>query len=177
MTTALVFTFIGVDKPGLVEMLSNTVSAHSGSWQQSRMTQLAGRFAGITQVQVADDQLEALQQALQALSGADLTVIIQSGQTEPAPAPGQQVELSLIGNDRPGILMELSRALAARHINVSDMSTQVISAAMSADMLFEATATIHLPPNQDLAELSESLDDIANDLSVDISLQPMNGPA
>ena len=175
MTTTLVFTFIGLDKPGLVETLSNTVSAHGGNWQQSRMTQLAGRFAGITQVQVANTQLAALQQALEALSGDDLSVIIQQGQPATTAADVQHVELSLIGNDRPGILMELSRALAARNINVSDMSTRVISAAMSADLLFEATADIHLPPNQDLAELSDSLDDIANDLSVDISLEPMRG--
>jgi len=173
MTTTLVFTFIGVDKPGLVETLSNTVSEHGGSWQQSRMTQLAGQFAGITQVQVANAQLTALQQALQALSGDDLSVIIQPGQPPTAAGNEQHVQLSLIGNDRPGILMELSRALATRNINVSDMSTRVISAAMSADLLFEATADIHLPPNQDLAELSDSLDDIANDLSVDISLDPL----
>jgi len=174
MTTTLVFTFIGVDKPGLVEALSNTVSAQGGNWQQSKMTQLAGRFAGIAQVQVANAQLPALQQALEDLSAEDLSVIIQPGQPLAATADVQHVELSLIGNDRPGILMELSRALAARHINVSDMSTRVTSAAMSADLLFEASADIHLPPNQDLDELSDSLDEIANDLSVDITLEPMS---
>ena len=46
MTTSLVLTFIGHDKPGLVNTLSETISAAGGSWLESRLAHLAGEFAG-----------------------------------------------------------------------------------------------------------------------------------
>ena len=46
MTTSLVFTVIGPDRPGLVGHLAATVADHDGSWLESRMAVLAGQFAG-----------------------------------------------------------------------------------------------------------------------------------
>ena len=53
MTSAMVFTFVGADKPGLVEKLAQTVGQHGGNWLESRMSELAGQFAGIVQVEVS----------------------------------------------------------------------------------------------------------------------------
>src|SRR5690242_16200537 len=75
MTTAMVFTFIGADKPGLVQKLAQTVGDHGGNWLESRMSELAGQFAGIVQVAVDQAQLPALRAALLALSGSELTVV------------------------------------------------------------------------------------------------------
>ncbi|MGB4246421.1 MAG: ACT domain-containing protein, partial [Pseudohongiellaceae bacterium] len=47
MATYLVLTIIGDDKPGLVELLSETIARHSGNWLESNMSHLAGKFAGI----------------------------------------------------------------------------------------------------------------------------------
>lgn len=170
MTAPIVFTFIGVDKPGLVEKLTQVVSNHDGNWLESRMSQLAGRFAGIAQVQVPKAKILLLHKALQDLSSDELTIIIQAGESIGEDTSIKHITLSLIGNDRPGILMELSQALASRNINVAQLSTRVTSAPMTADSLFEATADIHVPLSQDIAELSDSLDEIADDLSVDITL-------
>lgn len=170
MTTSIVFTFIGTDKPGLVEKLTSVVSQHGGNWLESRMSQLAGQFAGITQVQVSNAKVDELRQALNDMSGDDLTVVVQPGMTHTQDQKVKHLELSLIGNDRPGILNELSSALAIRNINVCELSTRVTSAAMTAEPLFEAVADIQVPESQDLEELSDTLDEIANALSVDISL-------
>jgi glycine cleavage system regulatory protein len=170
VTTSIVFTFIGADKPGLVEKLTSIVSQHGGNWLESRMSQLAGQFAGITQVQVSNAKVDELRQALNDMSGSDLTVVVQPGMIHTQDQKIKHLELSLIGNDRPGILKELSSALAARNINVCELSTRVTSAAMTAEPLFEAVADIQVPNSQDLEELSDTLDEIANLLSVDISL-------
>jgi glycine cleavage system regulatory protein len=82
----------------------------------------------------------------------------------------QQRSVHIIGNDRPGIVLEVSRALAARSINVSEMNTNITSAPMTAESLFESTVIIELPEQQDLDELVEKLDEIANDLAIDINL-------
>ena len=68
MTSNLVLTVIADDKPGLVESLSQTVAANSGNWLESSMSQLAGKFAGILRVSVADDRADQLIEELNALS-------------------------------------------------------------------------------------------------------------
>lgn len=169
MSTSIVFTFIGADKPGLVEKLTNTVSKHDGNWLESRMSQLAGQFAGITRVQISDDKADGLKAALTALSTNDLNIVVQSGNNI-GNETVKQLELSLIGNDRPGILKELSSALAARNINVCELDTHLTSAPMTAETLFEAHASIQVPASLDLEELTDKLEEIANDLTVEINL-------
>ena len=170
MITSMVFTFVGVDKPGLIEEVSNTVSQHGGNWLESRMSQLAGQFAGIARIHIDSERREALSRALQALTDTGLQVVV-APQVDGANSQQRQLQLSLLGNDRPGILNELSRALATQHINVCEMNTRLTSAPMTADLLFEATATIEVPDGVDLAQLNDQLEHIANQLTVDISLE------
>jgi len=171
VSTSIVFTFIGNDKPGLVEKLSNTVSEQGGNWLESRMSQLAGHFAGIARVQISSDKAEQLRSALSTLSGDDLSVSLEDPNTSHDIAGHKDIKLNLLGNDRPGIVKELSSALAALHINVCEMNTQVSSAPMSAELLFSASAEIQVPAALDIGDLSDKLDDIANQLDVDISLE------
>ena len=64
---ALVLTLIGPDRPGIVDSVSEVVAAHGGNWLESRMAHLAGKFAGVLCVEVADDQAAALEDALSRL--------------------------------------------------------------------------------------------------------------
>lgn len=170
MTTTLVFTFIAADKPGLVEKLSQTVNRCGGNWLESRMNQLAGQFAGIVQVSIADDQVQPLREALQELQHDGLTLVVQNA----AGATGKdyrRLYLSILGPDRPGIVREVASALAACQINVREMSTNVTSAPMSAEALFEAEAEIEVPRSLDLDDLNQRLDQVADALAVDITLE------
>jgi glycine cleavage system regulatory protein len=171
MTTAMVFTFIGADRPGLVEKLAHTVSHCGGNWLESRMSALAGQFAGIVQVAIAPDQLPVLRAALLALSGEGLTIVVADSADAAGNDACRHLRLSIVGNDRPGIVREVASALAARQINVSEMDTTVTSAPMTAEPLFEAFAEIQVPKTLDLAELNERLDAIADALTVTIDLE------
>ena len=174
-TTPLVFTFVGADQPGLVEKLSRTVAAHGGNWLESRMSELAGQFAGIVKVEVAPAQAKALRAALLALSAQQLSVLLASSPGEAAPPTQRALRLSIMGPDRPGIVHEVAQALAARQISVREMDTSVTSAPMSGEPLFEAVAQIQVPQALDLDELQAQLNKIADALTVDIDLQ--EGPA
>jgi len=171
VTTSIVFTFVGADKTGLVETLSNTVSEHHGNWLESRMSHLAGNFAGIARISVGSDQADQLKDALIRASSDELTISMRDDNSSAGEKSLQNASLNLIGNDRPGIVKELSSALASLHINVMEMNTNVTSAPMTADPLFEATALIQIPQSVNLADLSDRLDDIGNQLDVDISLE------
>ena len=171
MPKPLVFTFVGADKPGLVEKLSQTVAAHGGNWLESRMSELAGQFAGIVKVEVSTDKAVALRTALLGLCEPQFSVVVAESVGESSAGNFRQLRLTIVGNDRPGIMREVSHALAARNISVSEMDTSITSAPMSGDPLFEATARIQVPQALDLDELNAQLDTIANALTVHIDLE------
>ena len=103
---SIVLTLIGPDRPGLVELLAHTVSAHGGNWLESRMSRLAGKFAGILHVEVPENQSEALRRALTALASNDLRVVVESSAGDDASRKERKLSLELVGTDRPGIVRE-----------------------------------------------------------------------
>ncbi|WP_417227008.1 glycine cleavage system protein R [Amphritea sp.] len=168
--TSLVLTVIAPDKPGLVELLSQTIADNGGNWLESSMSRLAGKFAGILIVSITEDQAEPLIDALQKLESQGLRVLIARSQIQPASTDSNSITLELIGHDKPGIVREISQALSRYHINVERLSTELVSGSMSAEELFKADAELTVPAGVDLDDLQQSLEAIANDLMVDITL-------
>jgi glycine cleavage system regulatory protein len=162
-------TCIGDDRPGLVSALSAPISAHGGSWERSQMARLAGKFAGVVLVEVADENAEALVADLTALT--DVGLLVTLARTD-APAARQSLRLSLglLGADHPGIVAEISAALAARRIGIEELSTDVREAPMAGGMLFEAQAVLEAPPETPLDDLRSMLEAIADELMVEIRL-------
>jgi len=169
MTTNLVLTVIGDDKPGLVESLSQTIADNNGNWLDSSMSQLAGKFAGILRLSVADDQVENLISALNDLS-AQLTLVIEKANANSNAESSQTIQLTLIGNDRPGIIREISSALSNLSVNVEQLNTECVPAPMSSDALFKAKASLKVPTELALEDLQDKLEQLADDLIVEIEL-------
>ena len=162
-------TIIGPDRTGLVESVARVVADHGGNWLESRMCRLGGEFAGILRVELPTEKRQALLDALQNLQGAGLTVVVRPGDTATAATPGRQIRLEIIGHDRPGIVREITHALARAGVNVEEFSSEVVSAPMSGETLFKAGARLHLPEGCNLAALKKDLEKIAADLLVDVS--------
>ena len=169
MTTNLVLTVIADDKPGLVESLAQIIASNSGNWLESSMSQLAGKFAGILRVSVADDQVDNLIDELNGLS-SEIKLVIEKATGGKEDQPSQMVELSLVGNDRPGIVKEISAAVSALGVNVERLNTECVSAPMSSDTLFKAKATLEVPQGLALEVLQDSLEQLADDLIVEIEV-------
>ena len=166
---SLVVTVIGKDRPGLVESVAAVVEEHGGSWVESRMSRLAGEFAGILRVSVPSANVDALSSGLEGLRTGGLRVVVERGVEESADE-GTVVLLELVGGDRPGIVHAISEALAAREVNVDELNTECEGAPWSGDTLFKATARLRAPASLDLDQLRESLEAIAGDLMVDVSI-------
>lgn len=114
MKAFLVLTVIGPDKPGLVETLATTVSAHGGNWEQSRMAHLGGQFAGILRVSVPTERLGDLHAALATLEGKGLRVVSEASSVA-SPRVLRSYRLEVVGNNREGIVRNLlARARHAR---------------------------------------------------------------
>jgi glycine cleavage system regulatory protein len=170
MQHSLVMTVIGNDRPGLVESVASLVAEHGGNWLESRMSRLGGQFAGIVHVEVPADKEKALAKALKALDARGLTVVVHSSERAGL-APRQTSILEIVGQDRPGIVREISHTLAEFGVNVEELETECASAAMSGEALFKARAVLSIPDGCNVTELRRALEKIAADLIVEISLE------
>jgi len=106
-------TVIGQDRPGLVESVADLVASHGGNWLESRMSRLGGQFAGILRVEVPAEKEQALVSELKALSSRGLSVVAHSDQRKAEPPAGRVRVLEIVGQDRPGIVRQISHALAS----------------------------------------------------------------
>ncbi len=169
MLTPLVMTIISPDRTGLVEAVARVVADHGGNWLESRMCRLGGEFAGLLRMEIPAENKSTLLAALQQLQQNGLQILIRADQSAAAAASGRQVQLEIIGSDRPGIVREITRSLARFGVNVEEFASEVVSAPMSGETLFKAGARLQLPAQCDLASLKKDLEKIAADLLVDVS--------
>ena len=132
------------------------------------MASLAGHFAGIVHFVVPSERAAALTAALNALQSTGLSVVVVAGNPV-APAIGRTLKLELVGQDRPGIVRDISRALADLGVSIEELETELTSAAMSGEHLFNATAMLVVPPDVRTARLRAVLEALANELMVDIA--------
>ena len=170
MRTSLVLTVIGDDKPGIVEQISDRVAAASANWEESSMARLAGKFAGVLRVSVPADRADALAAGLRTLSTSGLTVVVE-GSLAPEPPPSQRLHLSVVGNDRPGIVRDIARTLASHQVNIELLDTDVTGAPMSGEPLFHAEATLRVPAGVTVNQLRAVIEALAGELMVDVSFE------
>ena len=148
MARVLVLTVIGKDQPGLVEALADLIAQHEGSWDESRMARLAGHFAGVVQIHIQEDLAEGLIASLPTLADRGLSVsVVDSDWSLTVVDHRESLRLDLVGQDRPGIMREISRTLAALGVNIQELRTVIESAPMSGERLFRAEAEL-VPPRQ-----------------------------
>jgi glycine cleavage system regulatory protein len=162
-------TCVGDDRPGLVSALSAPISEHGASWERSPMARLAGKVGGVLLVEVADDRADVLVADLTALADIGLQVTLERTD-QPTERASVRLGLELIGADHPGIVAEISAALAAQHIGFEELQTDVREAPMAGGMLFEAQAVLEAPPSLDVDDLRDRLEAIADELMVQIKL-------
>jgi glycine cleavage system regulatory protein len=173
MRTSLVLTVIGDDRPGIVESLADAALGLGANWEESRMARLAGKFAGLLRVSVDSGHAAELATRLTTLAPG-LTVVVQNTST-PGGIEMRTLRLELVGNDRPGIVRDIARALASQHINIDELETDVTSAPMTGELLFRARADLRVPAAVTTDELRRQLESLAGELMVDLDLASVDG--
>ncbi|RLK49155.1 glycine cleavage system protein R [Microbacterium telephonicum] len=165
----LVLTVVGDDRAGLVRALADTVAVHGGNWERSELAELAGAFAGIVLVTVPDDAAAGLVTALQALDGM-LRVTTHTGTHVADAAASRTFSFTVLGNDRPGIVREVTSAIAANALSIDSFTSRTLEAPMAGGTLFEAEVSVRVPADADLAPLVTELERIAGEIQVDLTL-------
>lgn len=161
-----ILTLIGDDRPGLVESLTDVVSAQQGNWLESRLANLAGKFSGIVLVAIPKENGDKFEQAISELKDSGLSVRATKARDDRL--PGRHTEtMNVIANDRPGILNEVSSVLARLGVNVEELTTDCAPAPMSSELLFKAVAKISIPDQISDEQMTEALEELADDLIVE----------
>jgi glycine cleavage system regulatory protein len=97
-------------------------------------------------------------------------VIVEPAREVAAGAKAPRLRLDLVGLDRPGIVRDISRAIAERGVNVEELESHTSSAPMSGETLFHATAWLRPPREGSADELRSALEKLADELMVELSL-------
>jgi len=171
MNKSIVLTVIAKDQPGIIETVSKVLHKHGGNWTRSSMSSLAGQFAGILLASVPEENTDTCLAELHGLESLGLRIIAHVSKTQSSAARRHDYALELVGNDRPGIVHEITQVLANHQVSVIEFGTSVESASMGGGELFRARALLSIPEETDLFVLENDLEDIANDLMVEISFE------
>ena len=170
MHISLIITILGADRPGLVSSISEVLETHKGSWSESRMAHLAGKFAGILQISLPDSNIEALSIALDKLQTNDLRILIETAQATNKPAPTKTLNIEILCQDRIGIVNDVTEVLAKLHVNIEELDSTVKEASMAGGMLFCAELTLGLPEGVNANAVEDALEEMSDQLMIDINL-------
>jgi len=168
MNSSIVLTVMAEDRPGIVQTISSTLAKHGGSWTQSSMSSLAGQFAGILLVSVPGGGAEACVESLKGLRSEGLHIVVHQGEVVPSNVEKYEYRLDLVGNDRTGIIHDITKLLTRYDINVKELETVVESASMGGGEIFRAKAILVVPASTEIDTLKDEIEAMANDLMVDI---------
>lgn len=164
---SIVITMMGNDKPGLMDSIAKIINSVDGSWQASSFANMAGQFAGFAEVLVSEQSEQALLKSLS--EHPELTITSSAGVKSSGPSL-KRASIEIEGNDRVGIVRELTGVLHQFDLNIILFKSACESAANWGNLVFKAEASVELPESLDLDELKDALEALSDDLMVDIKL-------
>jgi glycine cleavage system regulatory protein len=167
----LVLSVRGSDRPGLTKALAAAVLSAGGNWLQSHLSRLGGLYVGSVLVELPPDGVDALRSAVRSVDADGLEVRIVPT-IEAAGAPGEALQFGLVGQDRPGIVSQVTAALSAIGANIETFETWISDEPHSGSALFHMEALLRLPPELAAGAVQSALEEISAEIMVDISLSP-----
>jgi len=170
MTTPLVLTFVGDDRPGLVNAISEKVAACGATWLESRSARLAGKFAGVVLVSVPDDRVTGLELSLRDLAHKGLRISIERGGVTGEEKPARIVTLDILGRERPGIVRDVTQALNRLRVNIEEFMSGLESEPFTGAEMFRAHARLSVPDSLKLDDLRKALERLAGEIMVDLAV-------
>ncbi|MEP1124786.1 MAG: ACT domain-containing protein [Ilumatobacter sp.] len=171
----LVLTIIGRDRAGVVSSLADVVQFHDGNWKRSELAEIAGTFAGVVVVEVGDDRVDELLTNLLVLREQGLHVTAQQVE-EPTATPGaDEVRLRLTGDDRPGVVHEISSALTALGVSISRLGTVTDLPGEGDTRRFEITVRLAVPVGADIDAVLDAIGSVAESSGIALVVDDLTG--
>lgn len=169
MTAKLLISVFGDDRPGIVQRLSEVVRNQGGNWLESRLSHLGGKFSGLILAEFPAEAIDVACNQLNTLS--ELTLDIRAELLADDTANKQRIDIEVIGNDKAGIIHEITDTLSRSLVNVETLDSQIEAAPMSGGDIFRANIVAGMPESIDIADIQEALESIAADLMVELTIR------
>jgi glycine cleavage system transcriptional repressor len=173
MSSLIVISAIGSDRPGIVQALAGAVLGRAGNILDSRMTVLGGEFAVLMLVSGDDkaiSQLEADREALEQSLGLQLT-LKRTRQRDPG-NPALPYRVEVVAMDHPGIVHDISNFFSGRGINIDDLHTGTYAAPHTGTTMFNLHMTLSVPAQESVSRLREAFFDFCETRNLDASMSP-----
>jgi glycine cleavage system regulatory protein len=167
---SLVVSINGTDRHGIVRSLAERAQRYNANWTASRMTRLAGHFAGMVHLEVPRENADALENALRGLESSGLQVIIARSDSAKVSDAVKPFELELVGEDRVGIVSRLTTLLADRGVSIEQIHTEIIGGGQAGKQTFKVGAQLLVPAKLSVEDLKRELAPLAQEMVVDIAL-------
>lgn len=170
-----VLTAVGKDRPGIVAEVSGVLYEMGCNLEGSSMCLLQGYFAMILMLSYPDStDSECLRSRFQRLQDEMKLLIdlhpLETGIKAP-PLAGRAYILNVIGMDHPGIVHRVTSFLASSKVNITDVNTRLISE--ESEPVYVMVLELDVPEEVDPEVLCGNLGNLAKELKVDISLNPI----
>lgn len=168
--TSLVVSIVGTDRQGIVSSLADKAQRFGANWAASRMTRLAGEFAGMVHFEVPRENADNLANSLRGLQSSGLQVVVAKSDGANTPTALRVFELELVGEDRLGIVSNLTKMLAERGISIESIHTDIVRSGVSGKQTFKVEAHLLVPANLSVEALQKELGTLASEMMLDIAL-------
>lgn len=167
----LVLSVVGSDRPGLTKALAAAVLSAGGNWLESHLSRLGGLYVGSVLVELDAEGVDGLRSAVSAVDDHGLEVRIAPAVEAPV-VGGEALQLGLVGQDRPGIVNQVSAVLSGLGANIEAFKTWIAAEPHSGMPLFHMQVRLRLPTDLSEAKVQAALEAISAEIMVDISLTP-----
>ena len=159
---------VGVDRPGLTQTLADAIVEAQGNWLESHFARLGGTYVGSVLVELPAGGLAELKQAAKRMDGEGFHISIETAADEKA-SEGRTLAFELVGADRPGIVREVSTALAGLGVSIDLFESETEQEAWTGTTVFRARAEVMVPDAVSIDTVRAALEDISGEIVVDFS--------
>ena len=166
-------TIIGRDRPGIVAQVTEILFRLGCNIADSSCTILGGQFAMILIISHPEYAgRESFGDAFAPLEESGLSVFLRTLKPGGEIHYGDRGEICMIsvyGSDKPGIVYRVTRELAERQVNVTDLNTKLVGSSQRPVyvMMIEAV----LPEGVSTEEIAAVVGALKEELQVDISVR------
>ncbi len=172
MSTKLVISALGEDRPGIVDELSNIIYSNALNVEDSRMSVLGGEFAILLLVSGEQSSIDALQSQINDIEDALKMRLLLKPTTDTGVTDNTipySVEVAAL--DHPGIVRNIASFFSNQNINIVNLQTERYSAPHTGSPMFALHMTIGVPADTNIAKLRDAFMDVCDELNLDAELK------
>jgi len=171
MTTKIVISALGADRPGIVDELSRFIYKNQLNIEDSRMTVLGGEFAVLLLVSGEKEAAESFMEKVPELEHSlNMRLLVKTTTASDANPNAIPYSVDVAALDHPGIVGNIAGFFSGRHFNIVNLQTERYAAAHTGSPMFSLRMTVGIPADTNIARLREDFMLTCDELNLDAEL-------